>query len=352
MAIALAKTITRSGERDALLQRGCRALGWHVDRQPRNVTGCAEGLECGYCGYGCRRGAKNSTDRTYLCDAAAAGARLVVQCEVERVTHARGRVTGVEATIRRSAHPPIRLTVKAGTVVVACNGEIYNAPELRDELSARGHRFATHSDVEVIVHLYEEHGPDCVMRLRGMFGFALWDASERRLMLSRDRVVYVAMDPAPALRGWTSGLAVPHFVIDAPGGGGKVPIVPSYIDELDADKRRSIETLSGGETFLASLALALALAETVARHGGRLQCFFIDEGFGSLDPESLDLSLDGIEKIVGPHLYFTDGYFLTIWKFKKQNNIYSFIKQRNRSNQINFFGKKLSPRHKPPNYFK
>ncbi|MDQ3986789.1 MAG: SMC family ATPase, partial [Actinomycetota bacterium] len=58
------------------------------------------------------------------------------------------------------------------------------------------------------------------------------------------------------------------------------------IDELDADKKRSVETLSGGETFLASLALAIALAETVGRHGGRLQCFFIDEGFGSLDPES------------------------------------------------------------------
>ena len=72
------------------------------------------------------------------------------------------------------------------------------------------------------------------------------------------------------------------------------------IDELDADKKRSVETLSGGETFLASLALAIALAETVARHGGRLQCFFIDEGFGSLDPESLDLALDGIERIVGP----------------------------------------------------
>jgi DNA repair protein SbcC/Rad50 len=72
------------------------------------------------------------------------------------------------------------------------------------------------------------------------------------------------------------------------------------VDELDADKVRDVETLSGGETFLASLALALALAEAVARHGGRLQCFFIDEGFGSLDPESLDLALDGIEKIVGP----------------------------------------------------
>jgi DNA repair protein SbcC/Rad50 len=70
------------------------------------------------------------------------------------------------------------------------------------------------------------------------------------------------------------------------------------VDELDADKRRSVDTLSGGETFLASLALAIALAEVVTRAGGRLQCFFLDEGFGSLDPESFDLAMDGIERIV------------------------------------------------------
>jgi asparagine synthase (glutamine-hydrolysing) len=74
------------------------------------------------------------------------------------------------------------------TVWVVCNGEIYNAPELRDELAARGHRFRCRSDVEVIPHLYEELGPACVERLRGMFGLALWDAHRRRLLLARDRV--------------------------------------------------------------------------------------------------------------------------------------------------------------------
>ncbi|MBI2073375.1 MAG: GMC family oxidoreductase [Gemmatimonadetes bacterium] len=117
------------GERDALLERGCRALGWHVEAQPRNVTDCAEGLECGYCGYGCRRGAKNSTDRTYLRDAAAAGARLVVRCDVERVMHERGRVTGVAATVR-SSRPPVRLMVRARSVVVAC-GAIHTPAVLR-----------------------------------------------------------------------------------------------------------------------------------------------------------------------------------------------------------------------------
>ena len=72
----------------------------------------------------------------------------------------------------------------------------------------------------------------------------------------------------------------------------------NVVDELDADKERTVDTLSGGETFLASLALSLALAEAVTRHGGRLQCFFLDEGFGSLDPESLDSALEGIEHVV------------------------------------------------------
>jgi len=72
------------------------------------------------------------------------------------------------------------------------------------------------------------------------------------------------------------------------------------VDELEGDVVRGADTLSGGETFLASLALALGLAETATRHGGRLQSFFLDEGFDSLDAEMLDLALDGIERIVSP----------------------------------------------------
>ena len=86
----------------------------------------------------------------------------------------------------KTGNQPVRN--EDGSIWVIQNGEIYNFKELRQDLERRGHVFYTGTDTEVIVHLYEEYGDDCVNKLRGMFALALWDSKAKRLLVARDRV--------------------------------------------------------------------------------------------------------------------------------------------------------------------
>src|SRR5215510_10534144 len=83
-------------------------------------------------------------------------------------------------------HQPVFNEDRSAWIVF--NGEIYNFLELRSELAQRGHRFYTKTDTEVIIHLYEEAGDECVQKLRGMFALAIYDQSKRALILARDRL--------------------------------------------------------------------------------------------------------------------------------------------------------------------
>lgn len=96
--------------------------------------------------------------------------------------HARLRVIDVS----QAADQP--MANEDGTLRLIFNGEIYNFRSLRQQLVASGHTFRSRSDSEVILHLYEERGPECVKALEGMFAFALWDHPRRRLLLARDRL--------------------------------------------------------------------------------------------------------------------------------------------------------------------
>jgi choline dehydrogenase-like flavoprotein len=106
-----------AGARDKVMERGLRELGWHVEPIIRNVSPeCDQGVDCGRCGFGCRRGAKRSTAKTWLQDASDAGARILVRTEVERVIVEGGAARGVTAKTAGGDD----VTIRSRAVVVAC----------------------------------------------------------------------------------------------------------------------------------------------------------------------------------------------------------------------------------------
>jgi asparagine synthase (glutamine-hydrolysing) len=152
-------------------------------------------------------------------------------------------------------------------LAIVFNGEIYNFLELRRELQARGHRFTTDSDTEVILHLYEERGTGCVEALRGMFAFAIWDRTRGQVMLARDRVgkkpLYYRHD---GLRLWFASEA--RAILADPD----VPI------EIDAQAIRTYLTLgyiAGAESAFAGLRrLPPACIAVIDRSGIRVERYW------------------------------------------------------------------------------
>ncbi len=150
---------TPSG-RDRVLLRGLERLGWHHGSLPRDVRGCPQDDGCGYCGFGCRRGAKQSTLITYLQDAASRGARIVVDCDARRIVLEHGRATGVVAHVTGEGRTHT-LTVRASAVVVA-GGSIHSPALLLRSgvaLPALGRHLALHPATAVLAEMDEDVRP-------------------------------------------------------------------------------------------------------------------------------------------------------------------------------------------------
>ncbi len=141
---------------------------------------------CGICGI-FHRDASRLVEQSAL---AGMSAQIVHRGPDEDGSYVDGNVALAIRRLRiidvQSGQQPI--TNEDQNIWIVYNGEIYNHQQLREELESRGHRYRTRSDTETIVHLYEEYGPECVQRLRGMFAFAIWNRRTRRLFIARDRL--------------------------------------------------------------------------------------------------------------------------------------------------------------------
>ena len=161
------------------------------------------------------------------------------------------------------SHQP--LSNERGDVWTVFNGEIFNFPELRRELQAKGHRLRTAGDTETIVHLYEEHGADFPTRLRGMFGIAVWDQARRRLVLTRDRMgvkpLYYALTP--------QGLAFASEIKSLLAGR----LVEPSLDPMAAELYLAYGYVPGPRTLFAGVQ-KLAPATTLVWEDGKL----VEEG--------------------------------------------------------------------------
>lgn len=121
------------------------------------------------------------------------------------------------------------MTNEDGTLWIVFNGEVFNYEELRDDMIRSGHRFRTKSDTEVILHLYEEHGPKALELMNGQFAFAIWNTREKELFLARDRVGICPLYYTNVDGGWIFSSEMKAIFADE-----RVPrrINPSALDDL------------------------------------------------------------------------------------------------------------------------
>jgi asparagine synthase (glutamine-hydrolysing) len=215
---------------------------------------------CGICGL-----AGRAVDRPPL---EAATLRAMTDAIVHRGPDEEGHhiAAGIAMGMRRlsvidldASHQP--LANESGEVWTVFNGEIFNFPSLRRELSRRGHTLDSAGDTETIVHLYEDHGRDFPSRLRGMFAIAVWDAPRRRLVLARDR-----MGVKPLYYALTSqGLAFASEVKALIAGG----LVAPRLDPLAAELFLAYGYVPGPRTLFDGV-MKLAPATTLVWEDGQL----------------------------------------------------------------------------------
>ncbi len=149
------------------------------------------------------------------------------------------------------------------SIWLVCNGEVYNFRELRSALQAKGHRFKTGSDCEVLIHLYEEYGDDFVQHLNGMYGFALWDGRRKRMLVGRDRLgikpiyIYRSGQTLAFSSEAKAFLALPNFSVNVDHGAlrsfiglGYVPAPQSIFRGVEKLPTASIMVIEGGKTTI------------------------------------------------------------------------------------------------------
>ncbi len=175
------------------------------------------------------------------------------------------------------------LSSEDGQITAVVNGEIYNHRALRERLTERGHRFATGSDSEVIVHAYEEYGPQLVRRLNGIFAFALWDAREQRLVAARCRF---GVKP---LYWWSDGQRV--AVASEIGALLAAGLVSPAVDEIALNHYLACRFVPAPRTLFAGVSKLPAASLLIATAGEapRVQSWREGPGepFADLDDEEL-----------------------------------------------------------------